>query len=69
MYICVCHAVTDSDIRTAVESGVRNMRQLNMATGCGSSCGCCKDMADTVLEQALTKNMEAPCLFPVLQMA
>jgi len=69
MYICVCNAVTDSDIRAAVGSGVRNMKQLGKATGCGSACGCCKEMATDVLEQALTKKMEAHSLFPMLQLA
>jgi bacterioferritin-associated ferredoxin len=69
MYVCVCNAVTDSDIRIAVDSGVRNLKQLGKATGCGSSCGCCKEMAVDVLEQALTEKMEASCLFPVLQLA
>ena len=69
MYVCVCNAVTDSDIRTAVDSGVRNMKQLGNATGCGSECGCCKEMAVDVLEQALTEKVEARCLFPMLQLA
>lgn len=69
MYVCVCNAVTDSDIRTAVDSGVRNMKQLGKATGCGSACGYCKEMAVDVLEQALNEQMEAQCLFPMLQLA
>lgn len=69
MYVCVCNAITDSDIRTAVDSGVRNMKQLGNVTGCGSSCGCCKEMAVGVLDQALTEIMEASCMFPMLQLA
>ncbi len=65
MYICVCNAVTDSDIRAAVGSGVRNMKQLGKATGCGSACGCCKEMATIELD----KQMEAQSLFPMLQLA
>jgi bacterioferritin-associated ferredoxin len=69
MYVCVCNAVTDSDIRTAVDSGVRNMKQLGKTTGCGGTCGCCMEMAVDVLEQAMNEKMETQCLFPMLQLA
>lgn len=69
MYICVCNAVTDSDIRTAVDGGVRNLKQLGKATGCGNGCGCCKEMAVSVLECALAEKSETQSLFSVLQPA
>jgi len=69
MYICVCNAVTDSDIHTAVDGGVRNLKQLRKATGCGSTCGCCKEKADEVLALALTEKMVAQSLLPVMQLA
>ena len=69
MYVCVCNAVTDSDIRNAVDEGVRNMKQLKRTTGCGSACGCCQDMATDLLQQALGEKWEIPKLLPVLQMA
>ena len=53
MYICICNAVTDSDIRQAADQGVRNIRQLKMATGCAVNCGSCEQMAREVLAQAL----------------
>lgn len=54
MYVCICNAVTDSDIRRAAQDGVGNLRQLRQTTGCGSTCGSCDDMADEILQQALT---------------
>ena len=54
MYVCVCNAVTESDIRSAVVGGVRNLQQLTRMTGCGSTCGCCKEMAANVLKQAVS---------------
>ena len=69
MFVCVCNAVTDSDIRSAVDDGVRSMKQLKQATGCSSSCGCCKEMATDILQQALTEKRDAMSLFPVMQVA
>ncbi len=69
MYVCVCNAVTDSDIHAAVDGGVRNFKQLRKMTGCSSTCGCCKELAVEVFEQALTNKMEAKNLLPVMQLA
>ncbi len=69
MYVCVCNAVTESDIRNAVDDGVHSLAQLRRTTGCTDNCGCCKEMAVEVLQQALTDKREVQCLLPNLQMA
>jgi bacterioferritin-associated ferredoxin len=69
MYVCVCNTVTDSDIRNAVEDGVRNLKQLKRSTGCGSSCGRCEKMTVEVFQQALANQRETLNLLPVLQLA
>lgn len=52
MYVCLCKAVTDSDIHEAVNGGVRTMRQLARQTGCSSNCGRCAVTAAEILGQA-----------------
>jgi bacterioferritin-associated ferredoxin len=69
MYICVCNAVTDSDIRKAVDNGVCSLGQLKQATGCGTTCGCCKELTIDVLQQALTEKRDSQCMPLGLQMA
>lgn len=69
MYVCVCNAVTDSDIRKAVDGGVRNMKQLRQTTACGVSCGSCNEMAVEVLQQALTETRVLQSLLPIMQLA
>ena len=69
MYVCVCNAVTDSDIRDAVDHGVRTLGQLRQNTGCGMTCGSCKDMAVEVLQQALSERRDAQTLLPIMHLA
>lgn len=69
MYVCICNAVTDSDIRRAAQDGVGNLRQLRQATGCSSTCGSCKDMANEILQQALTDVRYARSALTELQPA
>jgi bacterioferritin-associated ferredoxin len=51
MYVCICNAVTEKQIRKAVESGVHDLwglqRELGVAVGCGS----CKEMASEILSE------------------
>lgn len=67
MYVCVCNAVTDSDIRKAVDEGVRNMKQLKRTTGCSNTCGSCREEAFDVLQHALAEKRQSPGLIPVMQ--
>lgn len=52
MYVCLCHGVTENQIRSAAEQGCTSVAELTMRTGAGGSCGSCLDMAMDVLDQA-----------------
>ena len=69
MYVCICNSVTDSVIRNAVNDGVRTLGQLKQTTGCGTTCGSCKDMAFEVLQQALTERRGVQPLQSIMQLA
>jgi len=56
MYVCLCKAVTDSDIIEAANGGVRTMRQLARETGCSSNCGRCAVTAAEILGQAMSQS-------------
>jgi bacterioferritin-associated ferredoxin len=45
MIVCLCHRVSDRDIRTAVASGVHCFDVLQDETCVASSCGSCMDHA------------------------
>jgi bacterioferritin-associated ferredoxin len=56
MYICVCHAVTNSAINQAVNNGAASFRDLSFATGCGTQCGSCITQARQVMDEALSEQ-------------
>ena len=66
MYICVCNAVTEADIRNAAADGVRNLKQLARLNGCGKTCGCCKKAAIEALVQAVAEERTAQNMIPVM---
>lgn len=55
MYVCVCKAVTDTQIKQAINNGVCTRRQLFQCFGVGRDCGKCnkhvKELLDTHLQQ------------------
>lgn len=63
MYICLCNAVTDHDIRRAASEGVRSFVELQARTGCSDCCGCCETEARTTLDKAIEKiSVDLPIL-------
>ncbi len=56
MYVCICNAITDKQIRQAADAGVRDLWQLQAELGVASNCGSCKEHASEILRE---KRQEA----------
>ena len=52
MYVCVCLAVTDRQIREAAQSGARTLKDLRRDLGVTSECGRCACCARDCLKEA-----------------
>jgi bacterioferritin-associated ferredoxin len=53
MYVCVCHAVTDRDIRQAVDGGACSLPDVQSTLPVGGCCGRCQETAQQVVDQYL----------------
>jgi bacterioferritin-associated ferredoxin len=51
MYVCLCHGVTEREIRQTAAAGCTTMSELTMRTGCGAGCGSCVGMATEILSE------------------
>jgi bacterioferritin-associated ferredoxin len=51
MYICICHGVTDRQIRRAVDQGASTLGEVQMQLPVGGCCGRCEDSARTVIRE------------------
>lgn len=56
MYVCVCNAVTESQVLRAVEEGVRNLRGLQAHLGIALECGRCARHAHGLLRGTRTEK-------------
>ena len=62
MYVCICKAVTDKEIRRAVANGADNLYELRESLGVASGCGSCVDHAQEILDTAHSRR-SGPTLF------
>jgi bacterioferritin-associated ferredoxin len=53
VYICVCHGITDTQIRSCVEDGARTLDDLSGELGVATQCGCCAESAAQVMQEVL----------------
>jgi len=51
MYVCICNAVTEKQIRKAAKAGVEDLWDLRRELGVASGCGACKEMASEILSE------------------
>jgi bacterioferritin-associated ferredoxin len=53
MIVCVCHRISDRDIRRAVDQGCPSFEALQDELRAGTACGACHDCACEVFEDAV----------------
>ncbi len=59
MYVCVCNAVTETDIKQAVDNGANCLQHLKTELGVSASCGSCACDAKRCLSKALQEQVNA----------
>jgi len=53
MYVCICNAVTEREIRQAVGLGVTTLNELREGLGVAGDCGKCGSCAKQILHDEL----------------
>ena len=52
MYVCVCNAVTDREVRGAIALGARSLSDLQRSLGIATCCQRCADCARKIVAEA-----------------
>ncbi|MBT8086017.1 MAG: bacterioferritin-associated ferredoxin [Woeseia sp.] len=60
MYVCICNAITDRDIRRAAADGADNLYALQSRLGVAAGCGSCADHAREILREGHAKQPARP---------
>lgn len=51
MYVCICSAVTERQVREAVQDGIHSLRALRDHLGVASECGKCAGCAHGIIKE------------------
>jgi bacterioferritin-associated ferredoxin len=51
MYVCVCKAITSSDVEVAISQGASSVAEVTRACRAGGDCGTCHARIDRMIEQ------------------
>lgn len=60
MYVCICNAITDKEIRHAVDNGAKDLWDLQAELGVAAGCGSCKEHAMEVVRDVRDAIMKSP---------
>ncbi len=52
MYVCICNAVTETEIVSSVQKGNDNLDSVSVKLGVGMYCGSCVQVAKALIEVA-----------------
>ena len=63
MYVCICNAITDKQIRNAAKAGVTDLRALQAELGVASGCGSCKEAASEILAEYRGRPAPRPAIY------
>lgn len=58
MFVCVCNAVTDSQIIEELDNGASNLRDISRRLEVGRNCGQCCKTAKQVIKQYHAENRD-----------
>jgi len=51
MYVCICTAVTDSEIRSCIAAGARTVEEVGDACEAGTGCGSCLERICELIDE------------------
>jgi len=58
MFVCLCNAVTDSQIIEELDNGASNLRDISRRLEVGRNCGQCCKTAKQVIKQYHAENRD-----------
>ncbi|WP_394830948.1 bacterioferritin-associated ferredoxin [Pendulispora rubella] len=66
MFVCICNAVTESEVRAAIHEGARSREEVTQACQAGGDCGSCHHMIEDMVEEheeliSAASLVRAPC--------
>ena len=59
MYVCICNAVTASEVRCVIEGGARTVEAVTAACRAGGGCGSCTGRIGRMIDESAGRTRVA----------
>ena len=59
MYLCICNAITERQVRALAESGIAEAQEVYRALGCAPQCGKCIPYVQETLSETARRTSGA----------
>jgi bacterioferritin-associated ferredoxin len=56
MIVCLCHGVSDGELRSIIRRGASSVGELTQACGAGGDCGSCREQLCHLLDEAARRE-------------
>ena len=50
MFVCLCHAVTDKEVKSTIRGGAKSVEEVAEQCGAGGGCGMCHEQIKELIE-------------------
>jgi bacterioferritin-associated ferredoxin len=50
MYVCICRAVSEQEVKSAIEGGARTVQAVTQSCCAGDDCGACHNAIEDMIE-------------------
>ncbi len=51
MYVCICRAVTEQEVKATIDRGAKTVEAVTQACCAGDDCGACHDFIEDMIEE------------------
>jgi bacterioferritin-associated ferredoxin len=62
MYVCLCNAISDRQIREVVDRGAGSLCEVQAHLPVANCCGCCEDTARSVIQSQSETSRTSKCI-------
>jgi bacterioferritin-associated ferredoxin len=59
LYVCICSAVTDSEVRACIVAGADSVEEIGQHCAAGTGCGSCLEVLDDLLDERRVRRCAA----------
>ena len=66
MYVCICHAVTETTVQESIEAGACSVDEVTRQCRAGGDCGSCHQHIESMLEEHQEEAAARPGRLAVL---